>query len=608
MSTSTFAAKALAVYLLSTTNVLATRPATSNLFSSSFGLAGQNGTFDYVIVGGGTSGLTTAARLSANGSFSVAIIEAGGFYEVDAGNISTVPAYESNYLNAPPTVDWKIYTTNQAQLDGRSILYSQGKTLGGSSARNGMAYSRGTASSYDMWANLVGDSSYRFEELLPYFKKSVQFSPPNVSLRGGPPVLYNQSGFSSTGGPLQVSYWNYYVPVSKYIRRGLESLGFKENGQIQNGKLLGFAQFPATLQQESQLRDSSQTSFLNSAIATFSGPLVYPNTLAKQILFDGKKATGVRVNTAGWEYILSAKKEVILAAGPFHSPQLLMVSGVGPEETLQQLDIPVVSALPGVGQNLMDNAGFGTLYPVNAVSQHRLWNNETYAMEAQNEFYNSRSGPLTAFASNYILWEIMPNSTTVNGTTRSALSAMFPSDWPDLQVIFNAAGAAVNTTGDFISVGIVILKSTSLGSVSINSSDTADRPLVDVNWFDTVSDQQLGIQGLRRARVFANATGVLAGAEVIPGPAVQTDEEILEWIKTAASPSHHAAGTCKMGLANDTSAVVDSHGCVMGGISGLRVVDISTWPVLPPSGAPVATVYAIAEKLAQDVLSGHKCV
>lgn len=286
-----------------------------NLPFSSFGVPGINQTFDYVIVGGGTSGLTVAARLAANAEISVAVIEAGGSYEIGGGNFTQIPAYEEYYASAPAAIDWEIYTTPQPQLLGRSIHYSQGKCLGGSSGRNGMAYQRGTNGSYQAWADAVNDQSYTFGNLLPYFQRSVNFTPPNYARRGGPTVEYQSSAYSPTGGPLRVSYWNYYIPVSQFFRQGLLRLGFVENGGIENGSLLGFAQYPATLDADAQIRDSSQTSFLQESMLS-TGLQVYQGTLAKRIIFDGKAATGVSVSTNGVDYSLSARREVVLAAGP----------------------------------------------------------------------------------------------------------------------------------------------------------------------------------------------------------------------------------------------------------------------------------------------------
>jgi choline dehydrogenase len=142
------------------------------------------------------------------------------------------------------------------------------------------------------------------------------------------------------------------------------------------------------------------------------------------------------------------------------------------------------------------------------------------------------------------VWEHLPNTTTLSASTRSDLAA-FPSDWPDVQYIFNCAGPPTNNTGDFISVGVVLMKPTSRGSVTINSTDTADNPLVDVQWFASSTDQEVGVKALERVRVFANATGVISGPEILPGPGVQTDAQILDWVKSAAIPSHHAVGSCE---------------------------------------------------------------
>jgi choline dehydrogenase len=173
----------------------------------------------------------------------------------------------------------------------------------------------GTIGAYQAWADAVDDQSYTFENILPYFKKSVAFTPPNYAKRGGPAVAYNSSAYSPSGGPLHVAYWNYYIPVSQYIRQGLIQLGFLENGEIESGSLVGFAQYPATINPQTQIRDSSETSFGQAAIAS-TGLQIYQQTLANQILFDGQTATGVRVVTAGLSYNLTATQEVILAAGP----------------------------------------------------------------------------------------------------------------------------------------------------------------------------------------------------------------------------------------------------------------------------------------------------
>ena len=230
----------------------------------------------------------------------------------------------------------------------------------------------GSRNSYQRWADIVGDQTYTFNNILPYFQKSPQFTPPNYAKRGNESlILYDPLAFSPTGGPLQVSYPNFYQPVSRYFKQAFVSLGLKNIAGLSSGDLLGFSEFTLSIDPQAETRSSSETSFLQEAISS-STLQVYQQTLAKMILFDeNKTATGVSVVTAGREYTLSARKEVILAAGPvcsvhqcssfdveitklaqFRSPQMLMVSGIGPSATLGRLGIPMLSDLEGVGQGM----------------------------------------------------------------------------------------------------------------------------------------------------------------------------------------------------------------------------------------------------------------
>ncbi|GJD00210.1 GMC oxidoreductase [Colletotrichum higginsianum] len=320
-------------------------------------------------------------RLSVEGNYSVAVVEAGGFYQDDAGNTTEFPAYNSQYMDEPGTIDWKLTTKPQAQLGGRSVAYAQGKTLGGSTARNAMVYQRGTASFYDLWATAVGDTSYDWNNILPFLKKSVSFTPADGELRGGPAGTSDMTAFDPEAGPLNVGYWNYFMPVSAAFAKGMETLGLVETPTGMNsGEVLGYAQFPAAIDSETQLRDSSQTSFLKAAANCAGERLrIYPNTLAKRIVFNAKKAaSGVVVSSGGPEYVINVKREVVLAAGAFRTPQLLMASGVGPPGVLEE----------------------------NNVTTHRLWNNPEYKALAEEEYRQSVSGPLTAFAVNYICWKL----------------------------------------------------------------------------------------------------------------------------------------------------------------------------------------------------------
>lgn len=269
-----------------------------------------------VIVGGGTAGLTVAARLAEDTGTTVAIIEAGDVAENVNANISKVPGY--GYKVSIEGLDWGFETTAQAGAGGRQLTYNRGKALGGSSATNLLAYHRGTVDSFQEWATQVGDDSWTFANFLPWYLKSVTYTAPNQDLRAANasvPAL-NPASQSAEGGPLHVTHSNYADPVSSFARDAWKELGVAELNDLLSGKLIGNQYSPATINPDDQTRDTSATSFLQYATTSGRGNVkVYKLSMAKRILFDGNTATGVLVSGSDSEFTLSANKEVILAAG-----------------------------------------------------------------------------------------------------------------------------------------------------------------------------------------------------------------------------------------------------------------------------------------------------
>lgn len=215
-------------------------------YGTSFGLPGQNATYDYVVVGGGLGGLVTASRLAEDKSLSIAVVEAGTFYEISNGNESQVPAYsfdsvagDGEYVN--PWIDWELQDLPQPQLDGRSIHYAQGKTLGGSSARNQMIYQRGSSGSYDLWAKEVGDESYAWDNMLPHFERSVHFTPPNNVLWHNSSASYTTDAYNATGGPLHVSYPKFDMPFNSWGLPAMHAAGLPNITDFSGGNLHGAA-------------------------------------------------------------------------------------------------------------------------------------------------------------------------------------------------------------------------------------------------------------------------------------------------------------------------------------------------------------------------------
>lgn len=376
------------------------------LLDSHFGPIDISNTFDYVIVGGGTAGLTLATRLAENGN-TVAVIEAGTFYETTNSNYSSIPGAAGHYLGKSPSqdnplVDWCQYTIPQQGFTGiTKTLYPQGHVLGGSSARNFMEYQRGSAGTYDRWARTVGDDSYKWENMLAYFRKSVHFTPPNSMTRAeNATPNYNPSTFDSSGGPLQVAFPNYANAISSWFARAFNASGMYAASGFTDGVLNGWGYSMSTIDGTLMTRSSSEASFLQQAFRQSFSLSVYTQTLAKRIIFDDqKRATAVQVETAAIGtgskiYQLNATKEVIISAGSFRSPQMLMVSGIGPASTLESLNIPVVANVSGVGQRLMDQIFFGVTVKVN-VDTHGTLARPDYLALATQQYVTNRTGILT---------------------------------------------------------------------------------------------------------------------------------------------------------------------------------------------------------------------
>ncbi|KAH6692449.1 hypothetical protein F5X68DRAFT_165394 [Plectosphaerella plurivora] len=580
-------------------------------------------TFDYVIVGGGTAGLTMANRLAARSSISVAVIEAGSYYQLTNPLIGQTPAGDTLFAGSDPAdtnplVDWNFVTEPQTGAGNRRIHYARGKCLGGSSARNFMIYQRGTKQSYQKWADAVGDNSYTWDALQPHFKRSVKFTPPAGSRFANASAEFNTAAFSPQGGPLAVSYANYAQPFSTWLEPALNEAGVSQVQDFNSGALLGAQYCASTIDPGSQTRESSQTSFLDEA-KTKSNLKVYTNTMAKKIVFDSnKKATGVTVTGIfGFtQFNVMARKEVILSAGAFQSPQLLMVSGIGPRADLAKFNIPVIKDLPGVGAGMEDHVFFGPTWRVKVQTLTKLANDPLYVgAEFIGSYSIKKQGPLTNPVCDFLGWEKAPRE-LLTPAARQVLDEEFPADWPDIEYL-----SAPGYVGDFRNLfttqpkdgfqyatilgGLVAPRSR--GTVKLRSADTKDLPAINPNWLTDPTDISVALATYKRLRqVFATKamSGVLADTkEYFPGPDVQTDEQILQTIRQTVMTIWHAACTCRMGKADDPMAVVDKSAKVFG-VTGLRVVDASSFALLPP-GHPQSTVYVLAEKIAAEILAGQ---
>lgn len=531
--------------------------------------------------------------------------------------LSTTQFVGSDPDDTQPLIDWGFVTTPQAGIDGKRTHYARGKTLGGSSARNYLAYHRGTKGSYDRWAEEVGDGSYTLANLDQYFERSVNLAAPNIKLRRENATADYQANASSVQGdahhPLHLSWPNWVDSISTWSLQAFRALGLASNPTgFESGTLGGYFYNPATLQPASQHRESSQTSFLEYAMETTSIK-VYHHAMARQILFSSNKtANGVLVQTGAKNYTLNATKEVVLSAGAFQSPQLLMVSGVGPRETLQQYDIPVIADLPGVGQNLQDQPLIGAAYRVDVPTSSKLRNDPEYAAEAAVSYQANGTGPLAGPPGLLAFDRI--SDTKPSLLSNSTLSALqkYSSDWPQIEYLTQNGYSGYNRnfqTSDpvdghnYATIAAVVVSPFSRGNVSISSADASDQPVINPNWLTAPEDIDIAIAGFKRVREIWSHINVTIGPESLPGPNFTSDAQIREYMRESAFTLYHASATCKMGRSNDSMAVVDPQARVYG-VSGLRVVDASAFPFLPP-GHPQATVYMLAEKIAEAIKKGR---
>ncbi|GAB7356816.1 hypothetical protein MBLNU459_g7698t1 [Dothideomycetes sp. NU459] len=583
-----------------------------------FGIPG-NATYDYVIVGGGTAGLAMAMRLAEDGTRTVAVVEAGGFYQVEAGNRSVVPAYNPLFAslqdpNADPLIDWGFVTTPQAGANNRTLHYARGKTLGGCSALNANIYNRGTIASYQEWADIVGDTSYTFENWLPYFARGINYTTsndrraPNATV---PTPTSDAADFSPSGGPVHLSHSNFALPFSSWAQRAFLYFGFANISTFSNGELLGSQYAPNVLRPITNERETSSTSYLDTALNSNRTNLrVYTHTLALKVLFsENKTAVGVSVRSGRLDYVLSARKEVILSAGAFQSPQLLMVSGIGPAATLQQFGISVLEDRPGVGQNMWDHVDIEVTYKVGLVGFNTL-KNETFDQLEKDNYHSIPAHSIYgSYGADYIGWEKLPASYRANLSASAAEQlATFPADWPEIEYEI-ASIYMSDDPEDFDGYGtfvVIPVSPVSRGTVGLISASMLDPPVIDPRWLTAQTDIELAVQAVKRARSIMASPAlqpIRIGSEVVPGESVQTDAQLEEYIRNNFFMNWHAACTCRMGLANDTMAVVDSHAKVIG-VQNLRVVDASAFALLPP-GHPVSTVYGLAEKISAEIVSGY---
>jgi choline dehydrogenase len=523
--------------------------------------------YDVIIVGAGSAGCVLANRLTANPRMSVLLLEAG---QPDNKPEITVPAAFAKLFRTDH--DWNYDTVPQAYLNGRQLYTPRGKTLGGSSAINAMIYNRGHRYIYDQWAQL-GNIGWGYDDLLPYFKRMENHA-------NGP------DDYHGVGGALHVEDLRDPRPPTLAFVKAAQQTGIPANPDFNGAHQLGVGLYAVTMKRGA--RHSAATAYLKPILHR-PNLTVQTEAHACRLQHDGQRFYAVEYQQGDTRQLVEAQREIILCGGALNTPQLLMLSGIGPAAHLQELGVDVLLDAPGVGNNLQDHLAAGVMHADR--QKMSLATAETPGNIIK--YLLARVGPLTsnvAEAGAYI----------ITNPQRPI---------PDIQYHFAPNfflnHGFDNPPGHGFTLGGVLVTPSSRGTIRLQSTDPYAPPLIDPQYVSDPDglDMAALVESLKLARqiIASPAMTPFRGDEVLPGPGVVDDDGLRDHIRNTSETLYHPVGTVKMGRSDDPQAVLDAS-LRLRGVAGLRVVDASVMPIIP-NGNTNAPVMAIAEKAADMILS-----
>ncbi|XP_017883554.1 glucose dehydrogenase [FAD, quinone]-like isoform X2 [Ceratina calcarata] len=538
--------------------------------------------YDFIVVGGGTAGSVVASRLSDLPEWKVLVLEAGP----DEPPGADIPSMVAMFLGTE--IDWQFRTSNEQNAclsSGGSCSWPRGKNLGGTSVHNGMMYTRGHARDYDNWA-AMGNDGWTWREVLPYFACSEN----NTEI--------NRVGrkYHSTGGLLSVGRFPWRPDIASDILAAAAEKGYPLTEDLNGDQFTGFT--VAQTMNYDGVRRSAAAAFLRPFRQRRNLQVALNATVTK-VIVENMKAVGVQYYQDGVPRVARASREVIICGGAVNSPQILLLSGIGPKDHLQSMNVNVVKDLPGVGENLHNHVSYTVSFTINEPNEYDLnW-------AAAAEYVGFQRGPMSS-------------------TGMSQITGIIPSrytspDHPDLQFFFGGYQASCATTGEVgtlingdrrsISISPTYLHPRSKGTLRLASNDPFAKPVIHGNYLSDPMDGTVLLEGIRIALSFANTTAMRKHNMTLDHTPLQacsqypflSDDYWRCAIRQDTGPENHQAGSCKMGLASDPMAVVDPR-LKVHGIKGLRVVDTSIMPQVTSSNT-AAPAIMIAEKAASFIKS-----
>lgn len=543
-----------------------------------------NNNFDYIVIGAGTAGCLMANRLSANPNNKVLLIEAGGR---DNYHWIHIPVGYLYCINNPRT-DWLFRTEPDKGLNGRSLIYPRGKTLGGCSSINGMIYMRGQARDYDHWAEVTSSDEWCWTNCLPDFIKHEH----HYRLDEGKDSDATNREFHGHGGEWRVEKQRLNWQVLDDFAEAATQAGIPPTQDFNRGSNEGVAYFEVN--QKDGWRWNTAKAFLRTALKRDNLTL-WHSTQVNQLCFEKEQDTprccAVEVVRNGEPVRVSAQKEVVLCAGAIGSPHLLLLSGVGPAEHLREHNIALVHDLPGVGENLQDHLQIRSVYRVNNAKTLNVMASTLLGKAAIGwEYLTKRTGPMSMAPSQ------------LGAFTRSSDEYTHPNIQYHVQPLSLEAFGQPLHPYPAITASVCNLNPTSRGTVRLKSRDPRQAPSIAPNYLSTPEDRKVAADSLRVTRRIAEqpAFAKYAPVEVKPGVEYQTDDELARLAGDIGTTIFHPVGTTRMGRADDPMAVVDARLRVRG-VKGLRVADAGIMPTIT-SGNTNSPTLMIAEKAANWIL------